>query len=58
VLVLVLNSSEGWSVRRAQFSSFVCDIMFSGVYLTILQSQFISSGTLKIFEQFAETDIQ
>jgi hypothetical protein len=47
VVMLVLNSSEEWRVKRAQFSSFVYKNMFSGVSLTILQSQFIKNICLR-----------
>jgi hypothetical protein len=46
LVVLVLNSSERWRVMRERLSSFVCKSMFSGVSLTILESQFINTGSL------------
>jgi hypothetical protein len=46
LVMLVLSSSERWRLDRAQFSSFVCKSMFSGVYLIVLQSQFINTGNL------------
>jgi hypothetical protein len=45
--MLVLNSSERWRVERVRFSSFVWKSMFSGVYLSILELQFISIINLR-----------
>jgi hypothetical protein len=60
LVMLVLNSSERWRVVRARFSSFVCKSMFSGVSLTVLQSQFINIGSLRfvinLFKQVSSED--
>jgi hypothetical protein len=56
--MLILNSCERWRVARERFLTFVCKSMSSGVSLTILQPQYINIGSLKICDQFIETDIQ
>jgi hypothetical protein len=47
LVMLVLNSSVRWRVERGRCSSFVCKSEFSDVSLTVLQSQFISIGSLR-----------
>jgi hypothetical protein len=58
--MLVLNSSERWRVVRAQFSSFVCKSMFSGISLTALQLHFINTGILRfvisLFKRISSED--
>lgn len=43
--MLVINSSEKWRVQGERVPSFVYRIVFSGVSLMVLQSQFIGIGS-------------
>jgi hypothetical protein len=45
--MLVLNYSVRWRVEIVRLSSFVCRSVFSGVSITVLQSQFINIGSLR-----------
>lgn len=45
--MLVLKVSERWRVQRVQFSSSVCESLFSGVSVMVLRSRFIITGSLR-----------
>jgi hypothetical protein len=47
LVILVLNCSERWRVEKAWFSRFACKSLFSGVSLTVLQSQLINIDSLR-----------